>query len=85
MNRKKRIESILKNNLKAWSLDIIDSSLEHSGHHNFDGTQESHFRIILKNNSKIKESRLKIHQKINSLLKDEFVNGLHSIEIKIEN
>ena len=85
MNRKKRIEFLLKNNLKAWKLDIIDNSLAHSGHHNFDGTQESHFQIILKNNFIIKESRLEIHQKINSLLKDEFVNGLHSLEIKIDN
>ena len=84
MYRKKRIETMIKNNFK-WSFKIIDSSIEHSGHNNFDGSQESHFRLIFKRPSLDNEHRIKIHQKVNNLLKDEFSSGLHSIEIKIIN
>ena len=85
MNRKKRIESILFNNFKDWEIRTIDNSIKHRGHNNFDGDQESHFEIILKKDSIIKEKKLQIHRKINELLKDEFINGLHALEIKIYN
>ena len=82
MNRKKRIESILLNNFKDCKILIIDNSIAHKGHNNFDGQQESHFQIILNKNSSYKESSLFTHRKINNLLKDEFLNGLHALEIK---
>jgi len=82
MNRKKRIESILLNNFKDFKILIIDNSIAHKGHNNFDGQQESHFQIILNKNSSYKESSLSTHRKINNLLKDEFLNGLHALEIK---
>ena len=85
MNRKKRIEHILISNFKDCKIQVIDDSIKHRGHNNFDGDQESHFEIILKKDSIIKEKKLQIHRKINELLKDEFINGLHALEIKIYN
>jgi BolA protein len=85
MNRKKRIESILLSNFKDWEIEIVDNSFKHKGHNNFDGNEESHFQIILKKNSIIKEKKLQVHRKINQLLKDEFIRGLHALEIKIYN
>ena len=82
MNRKKRIESILYENFKDSEIKVLDNSFEHNGHNNFDGQQESHFQIILNKNSSYKESSLFTHRKINNLLKDEFLNGLHALEIK---
>jgi len=83
MNRKKRIESILFNNFKNCEISIIDNSIAHNGHNNFNGQQESHFQIIFNKNSSYKESTLDIHRKINNLLKEEFLNGLHALEIRI--
>jgi BolA protein len=82
MNRKKRIESILLNNFKDCEISIIDNSMNHKGHNDFNGQQESHFQIILNKNLSFKESTLSTHRKINNLLKDEFLSGLHALEIK---
>ena len=83
MNRKKKIESILKKNFLGWKVAVNDISILHKGHHHYDGNNETHFRIILGTNNKNKESKLSIHRKINELLKDEFNLGLHALEIKI--
>ena len=48
MNRKKRIESLLLKNFINWKFTVIDNSAQHSGHNNFDGTQETHFCIVIK-------------------------------------
>ena len=84
MNRKKRIELILKKNLNDWHFDIQDTSHEHIGHNNFDGTNETHFRLTLTNTKKIEFKKLIIHRKINEILNEEFLSGMHSLEIKIE-
>ena len=77
------------NSLQSYNLfsiiEVIDNSKEHSGHNNFDGSQESHFIIYFKNKLRNSLSRLEIHKKINQLLKDEFNTGLHALEIKIIN
>ena len=83
MNRKKRIESILFENLHNWEIEVIDNSYEHKGHNNFSGDQESHFKINLSNKSKEKINRLEVHKKINFLLENEFLTGLHALEINI--
>ena len=83
MNRKKRIQSILSKNIKDWEIEVIDNSHKHKGHGNFKGNEESHFKINLLNKSLIKPHRLEIHRKINNLLKEEFLSGLHALEINI--
>ena len=85
MNRKKKIESILKKNFLGWKAVVNDISILHKGHNNYDCNNETHFSIILNTNNKNKESKLSIHRKINELLKDEFNLGLHALEIKIIN
>ena len=83
MNRKKKIESILKKNFLGWKAVVNDISILQKCHNNYDGKNETHFSIILNTNNKNKESKLSIHRKINELLKDEFNLGLHALEIKI--
>ena len=83
MNRKKRIQSILSKNIKDWEIEVIDNSHKHKGHGNFKGNEESHFKINLLNKSLNKPHRLAIHRKINNLLKEEFLSGLHALEINI--
>ena len=83
MNRKKRIELIIKNNFNKYKVIVTDNSQEHSGHHNFDGLQESHFKITIKSDKILKKNRLNTHRMINSLLEEEFKSGLHALEIEI--
>ena len=85
MNRKKKIESILKKNFIGWQAKVNYISILHKGHNNYNGNNETHFSIILNINNQNKESKLTIHRKINDLLKDEFNSGLHALEIKIIN
>ncbi len=85
MNRKKKIETILKKNFLGLEAKVNDISILHKGHNNYDGNNETHFSVILNRNNQNKESKLTIHRKINELLKDEFSLGLHALEIKIIN
>ena len=85
MNRKKRINDKLKKNLKDFQILIEDNSHLHKGHNNFDGKEGTHILIKLYSKKKIKYNRLEIHKLVNKTLKEEFSNGLHSLEIKIIN
>ena len=83
MNRTKRIETILNKYFNDTNISVINNSSLHKGHNNFDGNGETHILIQFNKNSELNLSRLEIHRKINSLLKEEFESGLHSLEIKI--
>mgnify|MGYP001288805980 CR=1 FL=1 len=83
MNRKQRIDKILSLKFSDFLLEIIDNSNLHKGHNNFTGNDETHIKIILTKKNKLYKNRLHIHRLINSALEDEFKNGLHSLEIKI--
>jgi len=85
MNRKKRIQNLISKNFINWKFEVTDNSLQHRGHNNFDGKQESHFFLILNKPTDSKEKRIEIHRRLNDLLQKEYDNGLHSFEIKIIN
>ena len=85
MNRKKRINDKLKKNLKDFHILTEDNSHLHKGHNNFDGNEETHILVKLFSKKKIKYNRLEIHRLVNKILREEFSNGLHSLEIKIIN
>ena len=83
MKRTKRIQNILEKYISSSYIMIIDNSHLHKGHNNFNGEGETHIAINIQIKSKQKINRLEIHRKINTLLKNEFDAGLHSLEIKI--
>ncbi len=84
MKRKKRIENILLKNFSLVSIKVEDISILHRGHNNFNGKDETHFKITLHSKKIENLSRLLIHRKINELLKEEFSSGLHALEIKFK-
>tara|TARA_B100001250_G_C19582774_1_gene692853 strand:+ start:534 stop:794 length:261 start_codon:yes stop_codon:yes gene_type:complete len=84
-SRKKRIEQLLIKNFSEYEIIVEDTSIFHKGHGNFNGLQESHFKITLKSYLYNNKTRLEIHKKINSILDIEFNSGLHALEIKITN
>ena len=83
MNRTKRIQDIIEKNFNEFSVLVTDDSLDHKGHNNFDGKEETHIIIELKKKFNLDIKRLEIHKKINTLLSDEFKIGLHALQIKI--
>ena len=83
MNRTKRIKDIIEKNFNDFSISVIDDSLAHKGHNNFDGKEETHIIIELKKKFNLDIKRLEIHKKINILLSEEFKVGLHALQIKI--
>ena len=83
MNRKQRIDKILSKKFDNYLLEIIDNSNLHNGHNGFKGNNETHIKIILTKKDRTSSNRLNIHRIINTLLEEEFKNGLHSLEIKI--
>ena len=83
MNRTKRIQDIIEKNFNDFSISVTDDSLAHKGHNNFNGKQETHIIIALKKKFSLDIKRLEIHNKINTLLSDEFKLGLHALQIKI--
>jgi BolA family transcriptional regulator, general stress-responsive regulator len=72
---------LLQERLKPDHLELIDDSQKHIGHR--ENLDETHFRLIIK--SKILEnlSRLEAHRLIHDLLHQEFIDGLHALNIKI--
>ena len=83
MNRTKRIQDIIEKNFNEFNISVVDDSLAHKGHNNFDDNEETHIIIELKNNNILHINRLEIHKKINTLLSEEFKIGLHALQIKI--
>ena len=83
MNRTKRIKDIIEKNFNEFNILVTDDSLAHKGHNNFDGKEETHIIIELKKKLNLDVNRLEIHTKINTLLTEEFKEGLHSLQIKI--
>lgn len=80
---KQRIEDNIKDNINTTSLNVINNSHLHSGHAGDDGSGETHFKIEISSKDFDGLSRIKQHQKVNKILKDEFEKGLHALEIKI--
>ncbi len=83
MDRKKTIEKKLSV-LNPHILRIIDNSAlhaHHSGNPNNEGN--SHFAIEIAAKELDRLGKVKQHQVINNLLKEEFANGLHALSIKV--
>jgi BolA protein len=79
---RQRIVEKINKELKINHLEIIDKSHLHAGHLE-ENPQETHFQIIIDSDDLTGLTRVKAHQRINNLLKDEFDKGLHALEIKV--
>jgi BolA protein len=82
---KQRIEKKIKDAILLESLEVENKSHLHKGHLGDDGSGETHFKIIIKSKELKEQGRIAAHRKINNILKDEFLKGLHALEIDIDN
>jgi BolA protein len=80
---KERIIEKLKKNLQPNFLEVKNNSYLHKGHLGDNGTNETHFAIEIAADELVGLNKVSAHRRVNQLLKDEFNNGLHALEIKI--
>ncbi len=80
---KERIEKKLSEAFKSELLQVKNNSYLHSGHSGDNGSGETHFAITIKSEELKNLSQIQAHRKINELLKSEFENGMHALEIKV--
>jgi len=85
MKMEEIIKKKLTENLNLKFLEIKNNSHLHKGHAGDNGTMETHFAVIIESEELKGLSRVKAHQKVNKILKEEFTKGLHALEIKVIN
>jgi len=83
MERKERIERILRKRFSPTQLSVEDFTQEHAGHPGQGGGMETHIRIKINAEEFQESSLLTAHRKIQEELKHEFQEGLHALEIHI--
>lgn len=85
------IENKLLDAFAPVSLDVINESHLHAGHHHhdsthhgtFDGKGETHFRIRMVSDAFAGKSRIERHRAINAVLKAELDAGLHALALEL--
>ncbi len=85
MNREQRILEQMKK-LQPIKIELKNDSAKHAGHTQHLGgagfTGETHYKLTLQSALFDGVSRIDRQRMIMDLLKDEFINGLHALEIK---
>ena len=83
-SRKKRIETILKNNFSPTMLLVRDDSKKHEGHSQVSrNALETHFFVKMEvTNTNI--TKVNLHRKVYKLLENEFSSGLHALELNLK-
>jgi BolA family transcriptional regulator, general stress-responsive regulator len=83
MSRIEKIKKILNEKFTPDELIVEDFTMEHMGHAGQGGGSETHCRVSIRSEELEDLSLLTAHRKIQDELKDEFLEGLHALEIKI--
>ena len=90
LTRQERITAKLRDAFQPVLLDVINESHLHAGHHHtdggheevFDGTGETHYRVIIVAGAFTGLSRVDRHRAINAQLEEELHAGLHAIALE---
>ena len=64
-------------------LQVINESADHAGHAGHDGTNESHFRVIMRAEQFSDQSRLARHRAIHAALGKYLVGRIHALAIEV--
>ena len=82
--RKDRIKDLLKKNFNPTFIKIIDNSLMHAGHGGFDkNSKETHLFIRMISNKFKNKKKKEMHQEVYTVVREEFKNGLHALELDL--
>jgi len=78
------IENKIKESLELKKVKVINNSHLHQHHSSSPKSGNSHFQIVLSHRNMKGLSRIQIHKKIYSELKEEMNTYVHSLEITLE-
>ena len=78
-NMKDRIVNNLTKNFQP----SFDNSSAHSGHFVATNNLGTHFKVIITSDVLANYTKIQAHRLINKSLEQEFLDGLHALEIKI--
>jgi BolA protein len=82
MDTRERIARRLEEALQPETLDVIDESHLHKGHHGARPGGETHYRVRVTASAFAGKSRIEMHRMINTLLADELAAGVHALAIE---
>ncbi|MBN9431618.1 MAG: BolA family transcriptional regulator [Bosea sp.] len=82
MDTRERIARRLEESLQPETLDVIDESHLHKGHHGARPGGETHYRVRVTASAFKGKSRIEMHRMINALLADELAAGVHALAIE---
>ena len=78
-----QIEEKIKNKIKLEEIEIIDNSDAHRGHKSFQ-KGKLHLILEIKSNYLNKIKRLEAERILMKIIKDEFQDKLHALEIRLK-
>jgi len=78
------IKEKLNKEFSPYFLEVDDVSEMHKGHKGYKEGQATHFAIKIKSEKFYGRKKVEIHRLINSILVEEWENGVHSISINAE-
>lgn len=86
MNRKERMESLLRQAFSPSKLEIVDESHSHIGHVGYGASGESHYAILISAQALQGVSRVQAHRLIHQALQPELsgLNPIHALSLKVE-
>lgn len=84
MTMQDRITERLRQVLDPLTLEVVNDSHLHAGHHGSPGSGESHFRVVIVSAAFAGLSRIDRHRIVNKALEAELKMGIHALAIKAE-
>ena len=76
------VKDKIKKNIKIDKIEIIDNSHKHKNH-KLNVEKKFHLKIIIESVQLKSLSSIESQRKVMNILKDEFKDNIHSLEIKI--
>lgn len=64
-------------------LQVINESDQHAGHAGHDGTNESHFRVVIRAGAFNEMSRLARHRAVHAALGKDLIGRIHALALEI--
>jgi BolA protein len=83
MNIEEYIRKQITEHLNPSHLEVINESHLHVGHAGDDGSDQTHFKVVVVSDKFNGMQTVQRHRLVNDLLSDCFKSGLHALSLKL--